>query len=303
MCERDKKIYVICGPTGVGKTMVANELVSMMPSVVINMDMGQLYKPLTIGTAKPDWKNGPGEQRMFDVVERAEDYSVVRYKAAVTAVIEESFAGGKTPVLVGGSLFYLKSLLYPPMVGGVGAEDGSWEDLQKIDPVRAAAIHPHDTYRIRRALGLWRASGRLPSACKPVLATDYKWKILWVIREKKELDQMIGHRVVEMLQAGWAAEAEGIRGTEWEALVRRKHIIGYPELLDSNKLLNNVNNSETIINIINNTRQYAKRQMTYWRSLKRAVEADDVAGQIEINTWDLTIADVRLYLKQLCNDR
>ncbi len=268
-----------------------------MPSVVINMDMGQLYKPLTIGTAKPDWKNGPGEQRMFDVVERAEDYSVVRYKAAVTAIIEESFAESKTPVLVGGSLFYLKSLLYPPVVAGVGAEDGTWEDLQNIDPVRAAAIHPHDTYRIRRALGLWRASGRLPSACKPVLATDYQWKILWITRERSELYQMIEERVVEMIQAGWAREAEGIRGTEWEELVRRKHIIGYPELLD------NINNSGAIINIIKNTKQYAKRQMTYWRSLKRTVEADDGAGQIEIDTWDLTIADVRLYLKQLCNDR
>ncbi|HXW85918.1 MAG TPA: tRNA (adenosine(37)-N6)-dimethylallyltransferase MiaA [Candidatus Bathyarchaeia archaeon] len=293
MYKGEKKVYVICGPTGVGKTAVSLAMGNYASVVLINMDMGQLYVPLTIGTAKPLWQYSGLEQRMFDVADAPQDYGVMQYRQEVEKIICNAWHADKIPVLVGGSLFYLKSLLYPLAYNTSGVSEGTWQELHRIDPVRAACIHPHDTYRIHRALGMWKMHGTLPSACKPTLKTPWRWEIVWVHREREELYARIEKRVVEMVHSGWQEEAETLRGTPWEAMVRRKNIIGYADILDGGV------SEDVIVKIAQKTRNYAKRQMTYWRGMKKAIEIDDRDKMIEMRTWNLTNGDIRLYLRQL----
>ena len=170
------QLLLVCGPTAVGKTDFVNQLSLHAPVEIINMDMGQMYKPISIGTAKPDWKNAQVPHHLFDIIQSPENYTAAFYRQIVLQKIVEIQKRGALPVLVGGSSFYLKSVLFPleeqiveTPVSFVDKETSFlWHELKKIDPVRANAIHPHDRYRIERALSIWYTTGKKPSLCDVV---------------------------------------------------------------------------------------------------------------------------------------
>ncbi len=112
----EKFILIIFGPTGVGKTACADHIAKSQPIEIINMDMGQLYTPLTIGTAKPDWQSSPVTHHMFDIINDPVNFTVAEYRSKVAALVQEIWQRNKLPVLVGGSGFYVRSLLFPPQV-------------------------------------------------------------------------------------------------------------------------------------------------------------------------------------------
>src|SRR5579859_8042174 len=105
---------VITGPTGVGKTDFALDLAQHIPSEIINADMGQCYKPLTIGTSKPDWKSQATPHHIFDVLDEPAHFSVTDYREKVLDLIHGIWSRNKLPIIVGGSGFYIKSLFFPP---------------------------------------------------------------------------------------------------------------------------------------------------------------------------------------------
>ena len=155
---------IISGPTGVGKTALVDELVEKLnfPIEVINADMGQLYEPLNIGTAKPDLTVQKVPYHMFDILKDPVDFTASQYRDQALKTMEEISSRGSVPVVVGGSGFYLATLFYPPSdVPLEFTEEGSfaekttdqlWELLHSIDPARAKMVHRHDRYRIERAL-------------------------------------------------------------------------------------------------------------------------------------------------------
>src|ERR1700679_544548 len=140
-------LIIIYGPTAVGKTECADLLAAKFPIEIINMDVGQLYVPLSIGTAKPDWKTSPIAHHLFDYLDKPVSWSVTDYRATVLEVIKQIRARGNTPVLVGGSSFYLTSLLFPPSQPSLKqpvpplpeATSDAWQLLLSIDPERACA--------------------------------------------------------------------------------------------------------------------------------------------------------------------
>lgn len=291
------------GPTAVGKTELSDQLAAELPIEIINMDVGQLYTPLTVGTAKPDWQKSCIPHHMFDVLNEPRDYTVAEYRAAVTPLLEAIWARGKIPVFVGGSGFYLKSLVFfPDTPEGLPATDnspvGDWHTLHAIDPIRAAAIHPNDTYRVQRALAIWQQTGTIPSDNKPLYNPLAPGIIINLGRSRAELYNRINSRTHEMMASGWIDETKNLLQTPWQSFLYKKKLIGYTDIM--NYLINDIPLNDTIEAIQQKTRNYAKRQMTFSRMLIKEInKADSAVNPVEIASIDLTLSESGLYIKKL----
>lgn len=318
MKRAPEPIYLILGPTGVGKSDFALSFADTVDGEIINCDVGQFYVPLTIGTAKPAWKQERIPHHLFDILTEPRDYTVAAYRQAVAQKIAEIRGRGKTPLIVGGSLFYAQALFFPPRntlscntppsqmasdnfyanpTFAVRSTKELWEQLAEVDPERARVLHKHDRYRIERALNLWESTGVLPSNCKPVYdPVCDQWTVLYLTRERAELYERINLRTRIMLeQQGWKEEVAGL-DQSWHPFVRKKGLIGYGEILDA--LAQGTPDEELIATIQQETRHYAKRQETFWRSMARKLKNStaDTNNIIDVN---LTFLDVDLYIKQL----
>lgn len=108
-------VFIITGPTASGKTAFADQLAQLLDCEVINVDVGQFYTPLSVGTAKPDWKKFAYPCHLFDILDEPKDLTVVQYRTMVLEKVKEIQNRGRTPVLVGGSLFYIKSIFSHPI--------------------------------------------------------------------------------------------------------------------------------------------------------------------------------------------
>ena len=321
-------MLIIYGPTGVGKTELALALAQKVPAEIINMDVGQFYTPLSIGTAKPDWKNSPVPHHLFDIIDEPANYTVNHYRTIAHEKIKDIHARGKLPILVGGSGFYLHALLFQSPIFELlrnGSEDlqhfeqqphayleqneginqDIWQKLYAIDPTRAQAIDKSDTYRIQRALDIWYTTGKLPSSCAPVYNPEFDYTIIFVERDRKELRNRINARVLEMLKTGWIEETEKLIGSPWEEFIRKKNLIGYVEILDylaGEK--NSASFSRMVETISTQTCQYAKRQFTFWRKLEREIKKEKKYTGTSIGcleTVNLTNEEVHLYMSKLIN--
>lgn len=302
----NKFFLVLCGPTGSGKTDLSYALAQRFAIEVINGDVGQLYAPLSIGTAKPAWQESSIPHHLFDYVTQPRDCTVVEYRALVQKTLAEIWQRNALPVVVGGSFFYLRALFFPPeettVVHGRDAEPSSattqelWQQLFSIDPDRAQSIHANDRYRIQRALALWQATGNLPSQRKPQYHPVADFHVTCVVRDRDDLYHRIDERVLTMLQQGWIEEVAGL-DTAWRSFLMRKKILGYPEIitcLDHNDA-NSCRTDKDLVEILQQkTRNYAKRQMTFWRGFKKDLMKE--AGADVVAEVDLTLSSVDLYL-------
>ena len=298
-------MLIVYGPTGVGKTDFVNQLTQQVPAEIINMDMGQFYTPLTIGTAKPDWRNAPVPHHLFDIIGEPKNFTVTEYRDLVTKTLKDIWHNKALPILVGGSGFYLKSLFFPPQAETVPQREypegvDLWKELFDIDPQRAAQIDKHDTYRIKRALDIWYATGKKPSSYQPQYNPIAPAMLICLTRERDELYARINARVVQMMDEGWLDEVAQLQSSGWESFIKRKKIIGYHELLDylagekTEKSL-----KQTIQTIQTKTRNYAKRQLTFWKMLQKELNQAPTDIGVTLETVNLTSTDLHLYIKQL----
>lgn len=301
-----KHLIIVYGPTGVGKSSFALQLADMLGGEIINADMAQMYKPLSIGTAKPDWLRSSIPHHLFDVIDEPIDCTVMIYRSMVEQKVQEIVARHKIPIIVGGSGFYIQSLFFVPS-GGIAMASSdtekeiSWDLLNQIDPIRAQAIHPHDKYRISRALTIWRQSGKLPSqAAQLYCPLTSSFTILHCTREKEDLQAINNRRTMEMIENGWLDECKKLIDCGWESFVRRKKFIGYSTLFDC---IHQKFSLEQAVPIIEQkTRQYAKRQETFWRVFPRAFsnvglnQSLIAKSMIDLN---LTFKQEALYINQL----
>jgi tRNA dimethylallyltransferase len=307
MKQSDCPFFVlILGETGVGKTAVSELLGEQLPIEIINGDVGQLYEPLTIGTAKPAWRTSSIPHHLFDICTQPVDYSVVDYRIAVKRLLGDITARNRIPVIVGGSLFYAMSLFFPP-TSGTGSDQlpeqlaqldavALWHHLKTIDPVRAAALSPHDTYRIQRALAIWYDHGVIPSTQKPAYQPLGQALCFYVTRDRAQLYERINERTVQMLEAGWIDEVAGLNES-WHDFLLRKKLIGYPDIVpflrsgdgDMQRLTEQIQQK---------TRRYAKRQGTFWRFLSRMLRATG-DNQVALYEYNLTLSPVTLYINHM----
>jgi tRNA dimethylallyltransferase len=310
-------MLIIFGPTAVGKTDFSLTISEHFPCEIINMDMGQFYTPLSIGTAKPHWQSEKAPHHLFDLIDAPGNITVSDYRNRLLKLLEEIWGRGALPILVGGSGFYLRSIFFPPSdLEEIKTEidDYSsvphqklWEMLDQIDPVRAAKLYPQDRYRVARALEIWQKTGKKPSEVAPLYKPLAPFTLLVLSRERQELYQRINERTKIMLDTGWIEEVKTLLDTEWEQFLLNKKIIGYNDIISFLRS-DNQTNKELLIEIIaKKTRNYAKRQITFWhsleRDLKKALEKDTHAYQsTHIIPMNLTLLSHDLYINQLLQD-
>lgn len=307
----DNFFIIILGPTGVGKSELAERIAQNISGEIVNGDNGQMYGPLSIGTAKPAWKAHPIPHHLFDVIDEPKQFSVAQYRKKLLEVMESIWSRKNIPVIVGGSSFYIYSIFFPPKetetrqekvpeiaLSNVKSSEELWEQLFSVDNSRALKIHKNDRYRIGRALQLWENLHCEPSLLKPVFLPPKNFLIISVARERAELYKRINDRVEEMFMQGWVAEVQNLND-KWKEFLFFKKLIGYSEILDYLK------NNESLMlvkeQISRKTRNYAKSQISFWRKFKsdllKELSVDDFNQKIE--ELNLTFLDVNLYIKQL----
>ena len=281
------KALVISGPTASGKTALSVECAKRLNGEIVSADALLVYKGLNIGTAKPSkGEMGGIPHYMIDVVAPTESFSASDYERLALPILEDIIARGKVPVLVGGTSFYLDALLYKRTLGGAPADEAVRKKyeaifeqegkealfslLQEIDPASAEVLHPNDKKRVIRALEIYELTGKRKSEQHderiprlPVLAVgvDYPREALYA---------RIDARVDEMMKAGLVEEVEGLLNSGISENAQCMQGIGYKEVVE---ILKNSDLHSTMSDKINamsdiikkNTRNYAKRQLTYLR--------------------------------------
>lgn len=296
-------IVIIVGPTAAGKSDFAVSLAEKTHGVIINGDMAQMYAPLTIGTAKPDWRNERVPHVLFDSIHEPRDSSASEFRKKTEQAIDDIMRSGKVPIVVGGSLFHIATLFFKldetsRLPEYENKHENKWEELFRRDPKRALQIDPHDTYRIDRALAL--SQKKLPSECQPTfMPISDKCLLIHITRDREELYDRINLRVRAMLDNGWIDEVRSLDAA-WHTWLLRKKIIGYDmvvqALASSQNPVNATLTPNDVATIQKKTRNYAKRQLTFWRSLKRRLHNESFHNIIEC---DLTLLPIDLYLEKI----
>ena len=302
-----KFIVVITGATATGKSELAEKLASLMGGEIINADIGSWYTPLNIGTAKPDLQKITVPHHLFNILDTPQQFTIVEFRARVTKLIQEIWARGKIPVIVGGSAFYVKALWYKAQDSGASSEitdeimestistQDLWQQLLGIDPARAAKIDKNDRYRIVRALGIYQSTGQKPSAFEPLYDPIAPIFAIFVTRDRQELYDRINQRTEMMLREGWIDEVTKLMGTAWEPFLIDKKIIGYDDIIQYLKSEKSSDEYQRLLSIIQQkTRNYAKRQVTFLSKLQKDVEHDQVKSNLKTFTQeiDVTSSDV-----------
>ncbi|MGN7476698.1 tRNA (adenosine(37)-N6)-dimethylallyltransferase MiaA [Solibacillus silvestris] len=280
----NKKIDVVAiiGPTASGKTALSIRLAKEMNGEIINGDSMQIYRHMDIGTAKITEAEMEGiPHHLLDIKEPTEGFSVAEYQQLVRGKIEEIQARGKMPIIVGGTGLYVQSVLYDFQFAKREVDEQArahyYAELEKlgpeqmhaklaqIDPAAAAEIHPNNTRRVIRALemaelaGVSRAEEQFNRGNIPL----YNHLIIGLYMDREKLYERINLRVELMMEAGLLEEVRAL----YDAGIRDVQsikAIGYKELyayFDGAVTL-----GEAIDNIKQNSRRYAKRQLTYFRN-------------------------------------
>ena len=276
--------WFLTGPTASGKTRIGLVLAERLGAEIISLDSMALYRGMDIGTAKPT----PAEQalaphHMLDVVDPTEDYSLSRYVEEVARLAGEIRQRGREVLLVGGTPLYLKSLLRgifqgPPAdwefrreVEAEAARVGNealHERLAQVDPLSAAKLHPNNQRRIIRALEVHRLTGQPISHLQLQFEEGRPAEACKVFRlewPRPELHRRIDARVDRMFEAGLIEEVKGLLREYGELSRTAAQAVGYREVLEH--LEGNLELEETIIRVRQRTRQFAKRQETWFRHL------------------------------------
>ena len=281
---KDKaRVHIILGPTAAGKSALAFEMALRAGAEIISADSMQIYRGMDIGTAKPTAvERARVPHHLVDVRDPWESFSTAEYVRLAAATIEDIAARGRTPLLVGGTALYLKSLLvgifdgpsadwgFRDSLRAEAAEVGSAElhrRLAQIDPAAAARIHPNDLRRIERALEIHHKTGGRPSDLRrewAVADLRYDAKIVGILRPREELNKRIDSRVDKMIQAGWLREVERLladpRGLSREA----SQAVGYLEL--ARVARKEMALAAAVAEIKRRTRRFAKAQMTWFKT-------------------------------------
>ncbi len=274
------KVLVICGATASGKTALSLECAKQFSGEIISADSMLVYKGLDIGTAKPSVEERDGvAHHLIDVVSPKESFSVSDYESMALPIVERLLAEGKTPIICGGTGFYINSLLYKSQFGNVGADEqirARYERLAETngkeyvhailrekDPKSADKLHYNDVKRVIRALEIYDITGKAKSAQqdKPIPRFDFVSVSIEYLRET--LYQRINLRVEKMFENGLIDEVKGLLAEGVTEEMQCMQGIGYKEIAEG--LRAGWTENEMIELVQKNTRNYAKRQQTFFK--------------------------------------
>lgn len=277
------RLLVIAGPTASGKSALAITLAEALNGEIICVDSLTVYRGLSIGSAKPTREQ---QQRiphhLLDLREATEPFTAADFRAAATAAIQDIVGRGRHPILAGGSGLYLRTLLRG--LNRAPGEDPALRDklrqraqregaetllaeLAAVDPATAARLHPRDLFRIIRALEVYSCTGLPLSRFHEEHGfSDSPYDALQFCLDlpRQELYQRIDDRVDLMLAAGLVTEVFGLLQAGVPPDCKPLQAIGYKEVVAH---LNGLSDHEEMVRLIKrNTRHFAKRQLTWFRS-------------------------------------
>ncbi|MEA3422750.1 MAG: tRNA (adenosine(37)-N6)-dimethylallyltransferase MiaA [Bacillota bacterium] len=276
------KVIAIVGPTAVGKTDISIKLAKKLNGEIINLDSVQIYKELNIGSAKPsDEELSEIPHHLIDCIEPNKNFTVSDYKRLAEIKIKEISAKGKVPILVGGTGLYLNSLYYEmdfnqanqdleyrselEALAQSEGKEAVYEILKKIDPKSADQIHPNNLKRVIRALEINKISGSNKKDYKTNLSlnNEYEFVLVGLNMNRRKLYARINKRVDLMIENGLIEEVIKLKNMGLDDSFNSMKGIGYKEVL---AYLDNMYNHETMIKLIKqNSRHYAKRQLTWFK--------------------------------------
>lgn len=309
------KIAVIAGPTASGKTALGVEMAKAFDGEVVSADSMQIYKGMDIATAKPTAEEMCGiPHHLIDFLDRDKAFSVADYVELAGEKIREISAAGKLPIVVGGTGLYISSLVdgirFPDIssdeavraqinreIEAEGAE-AVFEKLKACDPETAAQLHPNNKVRVIRALEVFRLTGRKLSdfnAESRVQPSPYEAVIVGLnFHDRQKLYDRINKRVDRMVEEGLVSEAEEVfRAGEMKTAA---NAIGYKELIP---YFENRSDLLTCVDKIKQeTRRYAKRQLTWFRKNAKIqwIMLDELDNREKISAYCRKIVAKRLDL-------
>ncbi|MGC9364313.1 MAG: tRNA (adenosine(37)-N6)-dimethylallyltransferase MiaA [Fidelibacterota bacterium] len=275
-------IPFIVGPTAVGKTATAIELAKRLEGEIISIDSRQVYRGLSVGTAKPTLR----QQRevphhLINILEPTEQISAGAYREMALERVAEIKSRGKLPIFVGGSGMYIKAVVQGIFAESVTdnrirnrlkrelREKGAtalYNRLLDIDPDLAIKTHINDVKRITRALEIYEITGKAPSAHYTEQTTDppFPYRIFVLTMERKLLYRRIDERVDRMIAEGLVEEVVSLLDAGFRKNLDALLTLGYREVI--NYLDGECIFCDMVENIKRNTRRYAKRQLTWFRN-------------------------------------
>ena len=275
-----KKVIVITGPTGVGKTKFSIELAKELNTEIINGDAYQIYKYMNIGTAKPtEAEKQDIPHHLMDFLDPLESFSICDYQKLVRDKIEEFHNKKMIPIITGGSGLYIDSVLYDYRFteDARNIEDEKKYDylsndelhniLKTLNPESAEKIHPNNRKRVLRAIEL-AESGTNNEDRNQKHNKMYDFLLIFLNDDREVLYERINNRVDEMIANGLLEEVKSLYPDKLSNQAVKA--IGYQEIYD---YLDNKISLEEAINLIKqHSRNYAKRQMTWYRNRENVQE-------------------------------
>ena len=283
------KAVFILGPTAVGKSDIAVSLAKKFDGEIISCDSVQIFKGLDIGSAKIRKEEMQGvAHHLIDIKNPDETFTAFEFVSAMRQKIKEIIGRGKLPFVVGGTSLYVKSLINGYNFGGVGVDENLrkeleiiwkekgvqslFERLEKLDESMASSVDKHNPLRIMRAIEIATLKGQ-----KKETIQDINSLVFAIVMERSALYDRINKRVDIMLQNGLVAEVEKLKKQGLTRENQSMKAIGYKEVLS---YLNGEIEYEEMVELIKkNSRNYAKRQLTFLRGMENVnyVEAGENA--------------------------
>ncbi len=300
----ERIIIVLVGPTCSGKTKVGISLAQKLNSEIISADSRQIYRYLSIGTAKPTFEELSQIKHHFvDFLEPDCDYNVSRFETDALEKIELILSENKIPIIVGGSGLYIKALI-DGIFNSVDVDEefreelnfkrekfGNefiYEELKKVDPISADKMFPQNWKRIMRALEVYHITGESISKFHEEYKRENKYNFVqfgleW---ERSVLYKNIEGRVDKMIKDGLVEEVKQILAKGFSKNINAMNTVGYKEIMS---FLDNEISLERAVELIKrNTRRYAKRQLTWFRKDKR-INWIPISSENDLNDIGLQI--------------
>lgn len=283
----DKKpLVILTGPTAVGKTELSIKLAKAINGAIISADSMQIYKHMDIGTAKITKQEMAGIAHfLVDELEPSEEFNVVIFQQKAKQAIDEIYSLGKIPIIVGGTGFYIQSVLYDidftennndieyrQYLEQLAKEKGSGyihEMLKQVDEISARDIHANNVKKVIRALEYYKQTGKPISKHNEEQSQNespYNFIYFVLNNDRELLYQRIDKRVDDMVEKGLFDEVKKLKDIGYDKSYVSMQGIGYKEVFDY--LNSDISYEDSIYILKRNTRHFAKRQLTWFKREK-----------------------------------
>ncbi len=284
-----KSLVVLTGPTAVGKTELSIALAKKINGEIISADSMQVYKYMDIGTAKIKKEEMDGVRHyLVDEIDPADEFNIVKFQKMAKRAMEEIWEKGKIPIIVGGTGFYIQSVVYDINFSEEKEESGyrkeleklaeekgeQWlhDELKKVDALSAEKIHPNNVKKVIRALEYYKENNApisLHNEEQMKKKSPYHFAYFVLNRDRSVLYERIDKRVDLMIEEGLLEEVKALKERGYTKNLVSMQGLGYKEILDY--LDGECTLEEAIYRLKRDTRHFAKRQLTWFRREKETI--------------------------------